>query len=58
MTARKTLDQMTSDDLDQLYERLAKAEHDADVSIAAAAHLTTLVGQRSERAEQRLAGGL
>ncbi|MFI5831070.1 hypothetical protein ACIA6C_28115 [Streptomyces sp. NPDC051578] len=43
---------ITSDVLDQLYARLVKAEQDAKDSITAAAHLTTLVGRRSERAEQ------
>jgi hypothetical protein len=52
MNDRKTLDQMTSNDLDQLYERIATAEQEADASVAAAAHLTTLVGKRSERAER------
>ena len=49
---RKTVDQITDDELDALYERVAKAEQDADDSVAAAARLTTLVGKRSERAER------
>lgn len=52
MNDRKTLDQLTSDELDQLYDRVAKAEEEADTSVAAAAHLTTLVGKRSERSER------
>lgn len=52
MTTRPTASTITDVQLDALYERLAKAEHDADVAIASAAHLTTLVGKRSERAEQ------
>jgi polyribonucleotide nucleotidyltransferase len=49
---RLTINQINSDQLDALYERLEKAEQEADTSVAAAAHLTTLVGKRSERAEQ------
>jgi hypothetical protein len=56
VTERKALDGMTSNDLDQLYERVAKAEEDADASVAAAARLTTLVGKRSEKAERAAKG--
>ena len=49
---RLTVDNITSDQLDQLYERVAKAEQDADDSVTAAGRLTTLVGKRSERAER------
>lgn len=49
---RLTVDNITSDQLDQLQDRLTKAEQDAEDSIAAAARLTTLVGKRSERAER------
>ncbi|MFE0808183.1 hypothetical protein ACFW34_11955 [Streptomyces sp. NPDC058848] len=52
MTDRHTVDSITSDQLDALYERVAKAEHEAEVSVAAAAQLTTLVGKRSEKAEK------
>jgi hypothetical protein len=52
MTERLTVDTITSDQLDALYDRLAKAEQEADDSVAAAARLTTLVGKRSERAER------
>ncbi|MBP5931845.1 hypothetical protein F3K39_28340 [Streptomyces sp. LBUM 1479] len=52
MTDRLTVDTITSDQLDELYERLAKAEQEADDSVAAAARLTALVGKRSERAER------
>ncbi|GGQ38419.1 hypothetical protein ACFFKE_32280 [Streptomyces mutabilis] len=52
MTDRLTVDSITSDQLDALYERVAKAEHEAEVSVAAAAQLTTLVGKRSEKAEK------
>ncbi|HET6355997.1 hypothetical protein [Streptomyces sp.] len=48
---RLTVDTITSDQLDALYERVAKAEQDADDSVAAAARLTTLVGKRAEKAE-------
>jgi hypothetical protein len=50
--SRHTVDSITSDALDQLYADLAKAKQDADDAIRAAAHLTTLVGKRSERAEK------
>jgi hypothetical protein len=50
VTDRKTIDQITSDELDQLYERVAAAEQEADTAVAAAAHLATLVGKRSEKA--------
>ncbi|MEL3944843.1 hypothetical protein [Streptomyces sp. LNU-CPARS28] len=49
---RHTADTITDDELDALYERLAKAEHEADAAVAAAAQLTTLVGKRSEKAEK------
>ncbi|MGW4388224.1 hypothetical protein [Streptomyces sp. NPDC004685] len=49
---RHTADTITDDDLDALYARVAMAEHEADSAVAAAAHLTTLVGKRSERAER------
>ncbi|WP_406000715.1 hypothetical protein [Streptomyces sp. NBC_00829] len=52
MTDRLTVDTINSDQLDVLYERVAKAEQDADDSVAAATRLTTLVGKRSERAER------
>lgn len=52
MTIRKTLDEMNSNDLDALYERVATAEQEADDSVTAAARLTTLVGKRSEKAER------
>jgi hypothetical protein len=52
MTERLTVDTINSDQLDALYDRLAKAEQEADDSVAAAARLTTLVGKRSERAER------
>lgn len=50
MNDRPTASTVTDAELDELYERLAKAEQDADASIAAAAQLTTLVGKRSEKA--------
>ncbi|WP_159391130.1 hypothetical protein [Streptomyces viridochromogenes] len=53
MIDRIPLDAMTSDQLDALYERVAQAEQEADAAVAAAAHLTTLVGKRSERAERK-----
>ena len=49
---RIPLDDLTGDQLDALYNRIAAAEQEADTSIAAAAHLTTLVGKRSEKAEK------
>lgn len=52
MTDRIRLDDLTHDQLDALYDRVTKAEHEADTAIAAAAHLTTLVGKRSEKAEK------
>lgn len=52
MTDRLTVGTITSDALDDLYERVAKAEHEADTAVAAAAHLATLVGKRSEKAER------
>ncbi|MFB9558672.1 hypothetical protein [Streptomyces roseoviridis] len=50
--ARHTVDTITSDALDQLHARLAAAEQEADEAVAAAAHLTRLVGKRSEKAER------
>jgi hypothetical protein len=55
VTDRKTLDQMTSDDLDALYGRLDKAEQETTATAAAAAHLTSLVLDRAERAEAAIA---
>lgn len=52
MTERLTPETITSDQLDALYERVAMAEQEADASVAAAAHLTTLIGKRSEKAEK------
>lgn len=52
MTDRIPLSDLTADQLDALYARVDKAEQEADSSIAAAAHLTTLVGKRSEKAEK------
>lgn len=52
MTDRKTASTINDAELDALYERLAKAEQEADASVAAAARLTTLVGKRCERAER------
>ncbi|MEU4051305.1 hypothetical protein AB0F09_19160 [Streptomyces olivaceus] len=52
MTDRIPLDDLTSDQLDALYEQLATAQQEADASVAAAAQLTTLVGKRSEKAEK------
>jgi hypothetical protein len=52
VTDRIRLDDLTSNDLDQLYDRLAKAEQEAEDSIAAATRLTVLVGKRSEKAEK------
>lgn len=49
---RPGIDQITSDGLDQLYERLDAAEREADEAVAAAAHLARLVGKRSEKAER------
>lgn len=49
---RHTVDTITSDALDALYERLAVAEHEADASVTAATQLATLVGKRSEKAEK------
>jgi len=49
---RLTVDTINSDQLDALYDQLAKAEQDAEDSIAAAVRLTTLVGKRSELAER------
>lgn len=49
---RPSIDQLTSDQLDQLYARLATAEREADEAVAAAAHLARLVGKRSEKAER------
>jgi multidrug efflux pump subunit AcrA (membrane-fusion protein) len=52
MTDRPTASTITDTQLDALHERLAKAEQEADAAVAAAAHLTTLVGKRSEKAER------
>lgn len=52
MTDRLTASTINDEQLDALYERLAKAEQEADASVAAAATLTALVGKRSERAER------
>ncbi|AZM54145.1 hypothetical protein DMA15_17505 [Streptomyces sp. WAC 01529] len=49
---RYTADTITDNALDELYQRVARAEEEADAAVAAAARLTTLVGQRSERAER------
>ena len=49
---RHTADTITDDELDALYERLTKAEQEADLAVAAAAQLTTLVGKRSKKAEK------
>lgn len=51
-TDRPGIDDLTSDMLDQLYERLDQAEREADEAITAAAHLTRLIGKRSEKAER------
>lgn len=42
MSIRKTLDQMTSDDLDALHERVATAEQRAEQAEAAIAHVRAL----------------
>ncbi|MFF1916145.1 hypothetical protein ACFVYE_32080 [Streptomyces sp. NPDC058239] len=52
MTQRISLDDLTSDDLDQLYTRAERAEQEAGATATAAAHLTTLVGKRAEKAER------
>ena len=52
MTDRLTVDQINSDQLDHLYDRVAAAEQEADTSVAAAAHLAALVGKRSDRTEK------
>jgi hypothetical protein len=49
---RYTASTITDDVLDDLYERLRKAEQEADATVTAAAHLTTLVGKRAEKAER------
>ncbi|MFD3636334.1 hypothetical protein, partial [Streptomyces sp. NPDC058664] len=54
-TDQPGIDQLTSDQLDQLYARLATAEREADEAIAAAAHLTRLIGKRAAKAEATLA---
>lgn len=62
MTRRKTLDEMTSDDLDQLHERLAQAReqtrrvkeylgrHSAHAAVAPADVLAVLEGRRDPAA--------
>ncbi|UUU21691.1 hypothetical protein [Streptomyces sp. DSM 40750] len=52
MSDRLTVDTINSDQLDALYDRLAKAEQEADDSVAAASRLAVLVGKRSEKAEK------
>ena len=52
MSDRLTASTITDAQLDELYARLALAEQEADTSVAAAAHLATLVGKRSEKAEK------
>ncbi|WP_405960782.1 hypothetical protein OG235_27855 [Streptomyces sp. NBC_00024] len=52
MTDRIRLDDLTSNDLDALYDRLAQAEQEANDSVAAATRLTVLVGKRAEKAEK------
>ncbi|MFE5967110.1 hypothetical protein [Streptomyces sp. NPDC056463] len=52
MTERIPLDELTSDALDALYAELAAAHREADEAITAAAHLTRLIGKRSEKAEK------
>lgn len=54
MTDRKTASTITDTELDALYERLAKAEQETTATATAAAHLTSLVLDRAERAEARL----
>lgn len=49
---RHTVSTINDDDLDELYDRLQKAEQEADATATAAAHLTTLIGKRAERAEK------
>ncbi|NUS86339.1 MAG: hypothetical protein HOY75_27360 [Streptomyces sp.] len=49
---RLTVDTITSDQLDALYDRLATAEKEADESVAAASRLAVLVGKRTEKAEK------
>ncbi|MDX3069874.1 hypothetical protein PV518_48505 [Streptomyces sp. ND04-05B] len=56
MTERLTVDTITSDQLDALYDRLATAEKEADESVAAASRLAVLVGKRSEKAEKAAKG--
>jgi hypothetical protein len=51
VTDRIPLDHLTSDQLDALYERLIKAEQETTATATAAAHLTSLVLDRAERAE-------
>ncbi|MFF3127229.1 hypothetical protein ACFVRD_34110 [Streptomyces sp. NPDC057908] len=52
MIDRIPLSDLTADTLDQLYARLNAAEQEAEATAAAAAHLTTLVGKRAEKAER------
>ncbi|NUO42388.1 MAG: hypothetical protein HOV82_10150 [Streptomyces sp.] len=54
MIIRIPLDHLTSDALDALYERLDRAEQETTATATAAAHLTSLVLNRAERAEARL----
>lgn len=49
---RHTADSITSDALDELYVRLDAAEQEAEATATAAAHLTILMGKRSEKAER------
>lgn len=55
MTQRIRLDDLTSDQLDALYEQLDKAEQETTATATAAAHLTSLVLDRAERAEAAIA---
>ncbi|WP_405794086.1 hypothetical protein [Streptomyces sp. NBC_01506] len=56
MTERLSVNEITSDQLDRLYDRLETAERDAKDSIAAAVRLTALMGKRSEKAERAAKG--
>jgi hypothetical protein len=49
---RHTVDTITSDALDELYARLDAAEQETEATATAAAHLTILMGKRSEKAER------
>lgn len=55
MNDRIPLDNLTSDQLDALYEQLDKAEQETTATATAAAHMTSLILDRAERAEARLA---